>query len=177
MTGLALSDKQIQKLAGPPTRIFLYSQLEKLRSIDELISPEFPKVALLYIAYNTDESIFGHWIGLQLIGDSVQFFDSYGGLPDIGQMKYIPERVRRETGQTHSILNNLIRGSRYNHIEYNSVPLQSKKPSIATCGRFVGYWLRLGIPVDDFARIIKILSKELRKTPDEVIVILTNGLF
>ena len=70
----ALTKKQIQKKLN--VNVVFYEDLYNYNNIDSLLKNN--AVILMY----RSSPFFGHWTCLIRSGDKIEFFDSYGDLPD-----------------------------------------------------------------------------------------------
>ena len=73
----------------------------------------------------------GHWVALTRFNSKIEYFDSYGGAPDI------PLTWKTSEFQNSKrYLSILLNKSKYN-VVYNSIDFQSKRDqNISTCGAF-----------------------------------------
>ena len=112
---LPINGSEIHELIRD-VNIITYSYLSHYSKIDDL----FINNAVIILYHNYDSQI-GHWVCLTKRGNTVEYFDSYGRMPD-----YIPQK--------YPYLSRLLYESPYNLI-YNNIDLQGKR--VATCGRHV----------------------------------------
>src|SRR5690606_21496962 len=109
---IALSNHDITKLLDGQVNIILYPDLHKYTSIDQLLSP-YDACILLY----ESKPNYGHWCALIKHGDSIEFFNPYGGLPD-ASLKLINPEFRIESNQVLPYLKILMFKSPY-ELKYN----------------------------------------------------------
>lgn len=117
---------------------------------------------------------YGHWVALNVnkINKTANFFDSYGGFVDENK-KYISSKILKQTKQDIPTIGNFMNfiNSIYGYdMYYNEIKYQSSDPEVATCGRYVIYFLkRLNNNVDstvqDFQKNIGKIYFDLKKTP------------
>jgi hypothetical protein len=158
---ISLSGEQVKQLAGPGCNVIPYSQLNKYNDINELINHNTPKIALLYETGNNNGQLNGHWCGLALVDDSLQFFDSYGGkngFPD-NEQKIIGDVYLKQSNQTRNKLQRLLKNSQYPKLAYNEHKYQALKQGVNTCGRWVGCFLRSELTTDEFYKFISSYKK------------------
>jgi len=127
-----LSDGDIQQLVGP-TRIMRYPELQQCQRIEDCLDPK-GRVFLLFL---TESATQGHWILVHTPREGVlEVADSYGGKPD-SWFSWLSDEEEAALGQQRKELTRLLKdaAARGWQITYNPVRLQSKAPSIATCGR------------------------------------------
>lgn len=168
----SLSGEEVQELAGPGCKVIPYSALNQFSDINQLINKSNPKVAILYETGNNNGQLNGHWCGLALVDDSLQFFDSYGGksgFPDNEQI-IIGNAYLKQSNQTRYKLQRLMKNSPYPKLAYNEHKYQQLKPGVNTCGRWTGCFLRSGLTTDEFNKFIKSVKKLVGGSYDSVIV-------
>ena len=111
-----LSDKDVVKVAGDGTRVFMYARLPE--NIDNLINDRNPNAIILYESQRDENGdSYGHWCSVNKIGNDVNFFDSYGGKID-SQLSDIPLMFRKTSNQLRNKLSEMMANSNYN-INYN----------------------------------------------------------
>jgi hypothetical protein len=113
----------------PGAKIIKYSELNNIKSIDELL----PKNKSYFFMLIEDSPSKGHWVAVNRINDELEFFDSYGGQPD-SQLKWIGMEERVGLGQASKRLTELFKDSGM-EVNYNPVKYQEKGDDIQTCGR------------------------------------------
>lgn len=163
---MSFSGKQISKVSGIQN-IITYHQLARMNSLDEVLGLERAVVIL----YETRRG-FGHWVCLHAIGDTVEFFDSYGLHVD-EELKFVPKTVRHYLGESTPHLTALIHASKLKLVE-NTYQLQEFMEHINTCGRWVSARIRL--KKMKLPHFIEFFVNTPNKTPDEVITIYTERL-
>lgn len=191
MSKTPIDSDQLLEIAGQQCPIMVYSDLESINDINQLISDEQPCIFILYefnksTNENGGNNIEGHWCGLAKFDDnSITFFDSFGGLPD-SPLRHIPEGYKEQFGETKRKLMELLKNSDVDYIEWNSHRFQNK--DYQTCGRHVGYFMRCMNRVDedspilhntdDYFDYIKNIQKEYYPdlNLDYVICELTKGI-
>lgn len=139
---------------------------------DEKHYPFDDKAAI--ILYKS-EPMFGHWTMVIKNDTGYNYLDSYGGMVD-NPLKHVPKSLNKELGQDKKYLAKLLlKASKSgSDIYYNNAKLQKLDPNIATCGRYCALYLKYShMNVDDFAKMIKKISKDLKMPNDEVITYLS----
>jgi hypothetical protein len=165
-----LSDKDIMNAMDGKTRIVLYRDLKKYRSVEELLKPYGNCVILYETAPNT-----GHWVALLKIppnktcpNTNLEFFDSYGKSVDT-QKEYISDSFLNTSGQERDTLSELLLKSNPNYLlSYNQHKYQRFAENIKTCGRWC--LLRIicaNLNLAEFNRLINESAKELGITKDQ----------
>jgi hypothetical protein len=147
------------------TKIVLYSDIHKFKTLDDLLRPHNSVVILYQLKQN-----FGHWVLLFKYPNSntVEFFCSYGIFVD-DQLKFINPDFRKKSFQDFPYLTKLLVDSGYK-IVVNNVKLQQKKNDISSCGRHVCSRLIFkNLPLKNYIDIIK----NNKYDPDSVVTYLT----
>lgn len=173
---ISLSGEEVKQLAGPGCKVIPYSMLNQFSDIDQLINKSSPKVAILYETGNNNGQLMGHWCGLSLVDDSLQFFDSYGGknaFPDKEQ-DIIGDEYLKKSNQTRYKLQRLMKNSRYPKLAYNEHKYQKLARGVNTCGRYVGCFLNSGLTTDEFYKLMLSMKKLVGGSYDNVIVKLSS---
>ena len=160
-----LSNKNILKLLDGKTKIVLYPQLKKYKTLDQLLYP-YDSCVLLYM---TKEN-FGHWCCVIKIDDkTVEFFDPYGTFPD-DQLKMIPEYFRKVSGQNYPHLTWLLYHSPYK-LTYNHHKFQKNGADVQTCGRHCATRILLKeMPLKQYIELFK------GANPDDIVTFLTMAI-
>lgn len=125
-----LSNTDIINACDGKTKIVLYSDLYKYKSIDALLKP-YDCVVLLY----ETKPRYGHWVCLLKYGNTVEFFDSYGYFID-EQLKFINNDFKKQNHEDKPYLSMLLLQSPYKLIS-NNYNFQKKNKDVASCGRHV----------------------------------------
>jgi len=127
----SLSDGDIRKVLGAKTRIITYPQLKNYNTIDQLLEVDNRCVILVETKVNS-----GHWVCVLKYGNTCEFWDSYG-LPQIdSELHYVSLQERKSLGEMKPLLSALLDECPY-QVVYNKTDLQSWKPNVNTCGRWV----------------------------------------
>ena len=115
----------------PDARILTYKELNDMDSIEDLL-PAHKSYAILLVEQEPKK---GHWVSLDRLNDTVNYFDSYGGAPDAAT-KYTPPENREMLGLEDKPLTKLLKDSGL-LVKYNPHKYQEKDTDIKTCGRHV----------------------------------------
>jgi len=145
-----LSDADINAILEPDTSIFIYRDLEKVRSIDDV----FDRYGRAMMLYPTDSETTGHWVCMIKRDDgSIEFFDPYGKPVD-SQLRWAGGmRRREELGADEPLLTRLLKGRK---VIVNRHPYQKNGDDIATCGRHcVGRLLLKDLSLKQYNDVIK----------------------
>jgi hypothetical protein len=126
---IALSDKQVLELVNGRANIVLYPNLLNYKSIDELLYP-YGACFLLFEA----QPRYGHWCCITKHGNTIEFFNPYGGYPD-DSLKFISDEYRKISNQDYPYLSMLLLNSPY-ELTYNEFKFQRKHNDTKTCGRW-----------------------------------------
>lgn len=125
-----MNDADIRRYL-PNANIMIYDKLNNMEHIDELL-PHNKSYAILLVEQQPKK---GHWVSLDRLGDTINYFDSYGGQPDAA-IKYAPVENREMLGLSDKPLTKLLKESGYT-VKYNPHKYQEKATDIKTCGRHV----------------------------------------
>ena len=163
----SINENDIKNVFGSDCLILRYSELKGIKNLDKQLA----KTPCIFILYNYTPD-YGHWTLLFKQESNVEFFDSYGTLPDSQQKKW-PQKLKNRYGMSHPEVVRLLLTSKY-PIEYNNHKLQSDNTDIKTCGR----WCMLRaltsqVGIDEFADGFKYK----RLSPDGLVTKITGGLF
>jgi hypothetical protein len=125
-----LSDNEVRHALNNKCNIILYKNLYKYDSIDQILDPYGCAVILFEHRPN-----YGHWVVLIRHKNNLEFFNSYGGMPET-TLDYINPKFRKKSNQDFPYLSKLLLKSNYN-LHFNEFKFQSDNPNIRTCGRHV----------------------------------------
>lgn len=163
----ALSNYDLIDMLDGKANIVIYPDLKKYSSIDEVLG----KYGACFLLFETKPK-FGHWVSLFKRGNTIEFFNSYGGFPD-DSLKYIPLHFREESGQKIPLLSLLLLDSPYD-LEYNEFKFQKQKRDIKTCGRWAVIRLLLrDLDIYQFKDFIDLMKKETKLDGDQLVTLLT----
>jgi hypothetical protein len=178
-----LTDKEVQKIAGPGTKVVTYPELKKANSLEELFG-EDKNVIILYLNERNGESFVGHWVLLTKRTEKgkniVEFNDSYANEVD-EFFDDIPQAYREQLEQERGFLSRLLykwcKGNEeLNEVHYNEVPFQRLAPDINTCGRWVGLRAHFSdIRLNKYQAEFKKLKRE-KYDLDKIVTIITDKL-
>lgn len=163
---IALSNTDIFKILGGNAKLVLYPNLIKYKSIDDVLGGK--PVILLFEAKKN----YGHWTALWKKGNTIYFFNPYGGYPDDG-LKYIPEHFAKLNNENVPYLSILLYNSPYK-LNYNEYQYQRHDPDIKTCGRHVAVRLLFKSMSDSqYHKFIKNFTKKYNIDADKLVTLLT----
>ncbi|HMG14194.1 MAG TPA: hypothetical protein VK590_02035 [Saprospiraceae bacterium] len=160
---ISLSEDDLRRLL-PGVKIVSYPDLEKYKSLEELLYPN-DEVIILYLKRLKDGSYdesYGHWVGLFRNKGIVSFFDSYGGKPDdYKQIEPYLSKLLLDYSERKNV-----------PIEYNDHQFQKWEPDIATCGRHTAMRIAFkDLPLKDYIYLFKDTPKF---DSDEIVTALTQ---
>lgn len=174
LISLPTSPLDLYEISGKKYNVFQYKDILKFDDIDDLFEEDEKIKDIPYdfdennviLLYNSAPN-FGHWCCLNRNKYGYNFLDSYGGTVDksldynekeFKYKKHLAKLLSEASGDVY----------------YNHLPLQKLSNNIATCGRYCAVYLRYDdLNIDDFAKNIKKLAKNLKLTCDELIVYLS----
>ena len=134
MAKMITSDDINRYLHKGGDEILKYSELSRYENINELLpSNGTYKIILIETNYNV-----GHWCCILRYGKTIEWFDSYGIVPD-GELKFVSAIKKKLLGEDHKYLTNLLASATKQgfHVIYNKKKLQKVKNGVNTCGRWV----------------------------------------
>lgn len=148
-----LTDKQVLKLAGKNTKLLIYPDIAKYKTLDQVFGKK-KNVIILYVHDETPTNIVGHWCVLLKHPHYIEFYDSYGLKPDQLLYSFKDTSERKKTRQEHNYLSKLLYDERKKPIEYNEYQYQADKDNVNTCGRYSGLRARFStIPLTEYQAI------------------------
>jgi len=147
----ALSDSDINKLLGG-TNIFKYPELKDMASIDDAFD-EMGRAMMLYLT--TDDNT-GHWVCMLKHGNTIEYFDPYGGYKPDDEREWLSPQQLQELGQDIPILTHMLKGYKVISNPYKFQAESGRGKAINTCGRHCVTRLMLGhLPLKKYAELIK----------------------
>lgn len=150
----------------PNAKVIVYSELSKYNSIEELL-PKDKDFIFLLLESSPNK---GHWVALTRYGDTVEFFDSYGGSPD-SQLKWNNKKKNEELGQGEKYLTELLKGHQGN-VVYNPIKYQGDSGDVNTCGRHCTFRIqnmKEGKNLDNYYQQMKALKSNMGTDYDGVV--------
>ena|ERR1700722_16069459 len=165
---IALFNTDIMNKLNGMTNIVYYPDLHKYKSLDEVFGGQNNAVIL----YESKPQ-YGHWTAiLKPNRDEVEFFNSYGTMPD-EPLGHISKNFRRQTDQDFPYLSQLLIDSPYS-LSYNEYKLQKKADDVSTCGRHVINRIRnRHLPLKKYIDLLKKQAIEYGTDFDGVVTINT----
>ena len=164
MTDYALSEFDVQKVAGFKVPVMKYSEIQKYNNINQLLGNKGAVILLYEWKQN-----MGHWCCCFKSPEGIEFFDSFGYEPD-NEDDFIPVNLQKKFKLDRHLSYLLSKTDLPLH--YNEFILQDKKSN--TCGRWVAW--RLRNRHQDLYKFVKPFEKyyEQGYQPDELIIQLTE---
>jgi hypothetical protein len=151
---------------SPKPNLLVYSDIKKYRNIHQLLG----KRGACIILYRTSDRT-GHWCCIYRNKEGLNFFDSYGFVPD-DQLGFIPNHLQKALGQDFMYLTKMMLDSKL-RVQYNEYQLQDYDDHrIATCGRWCV--VRLEYPSVSVERF-KDIFRGHRLSPDQIVYGLTSS--
>lgn len=153
MVDIALSKSDLYRIFDNKVNIYVYNEIKKFNSIDELLG-KYQKCIVLY----NWEPNYGHWVSLsKLDNGDIDFFDSFSSKPD-KELDNIPKQFKMANGMDYPYLTKLLYQSPY-QIEYNDKVIQDD--SSCCCGRYCA--IRLSCPHLTIDQFNKLWGKDKKK--------------
>ena len=148
--GYSLSDEDIQKVLGG-VKLFKYPDLHAMSSIDDAFDDK-GHAMMLYLTENEDT---GHWVCMMKRGDTIEYFDPYGGYKPDSERKWLTPAKQEELGEAQPTLSRMIKEAGYKVIS-NPYHFQKEGVDINTCGRHCCSRLLFAhLPLSAYAKMIK----------------------
>ena len=157
-----LTGADIHRITDGKCSIVAYETLEKVNSLEEILEPH----GCVMLLYQTSKD-FGHWVTLfrsdKNNKKNLQFFDPYGLKVDQELDINAEFHLRQHNGVRTPHLSALIEKGGYN-VKSNTHRLQRFLKDVETCGRHVGFRIRMReMPLDKY---IKFLTTNKAYDPD-----------
>jgi hypothetical protein len=121
----------------------------------------------------------GHWTLLIRDDNMFEYFDSYGTSPK-NILDYIPTFMNKRLGNNYNEdIGMMIKSiKKTDKFIYNKIKFQKEQEGINTCGRWViarlSLFLSDDLDLNQFSKLIKIKSKQLKMRNDEFITFLVS---
>lgn len=125
----SLSDEDIQKVMGG-VKLFKYPELNRMSHIDEAFDSK-GRAMMLYL---TEDANTGHWVCMIKHGNTIEYFDPYGGYKPDSERKWLSPEKLQALGQAEPTLSRLIHEGGYKVIS-NPYHFQKEGGDVNTCGR------------------------------------------
>ena len=144
-----LSPDEVHQIAGCSMRLTKYSDIDDYPTIDDL----FGEADCVLILYETRQNS-GHWCCIINKENVIEFFDSYGLIPD-NELLFVNIKFREENDMLIPHLTKLFLKTEKT-IEYNDKRLQKMADNINTCGYWCGMRMRYkDISCEEFIKMFK----------------------
>jgi hypothetical protein len=164
----------IDKVQYKNLKISQYKDLYEVKNLLKLLPNK--KLSFLVILINTEAG--GHWVLLVRTGNLLSYFDSYGYKPD-SELQLIPQNVKQEFHENNNLsvlISELL--SQGFQLTYNKHPFQKFGNEVNTCGKYVVFICNCflkGYNLQQATKYLYDLSKNLHKSPDEIVNLYYNG--
>lgn len=161
-----MDDREIKAALGPNVKILRYKELNNYKTMKQLLPKANDAVMILYENAPRD----GHWCCLTRGGGKIQFFDSYGEMPD-RQLKYTAYSRENVVGRGEQSVSRLLTTAKC-PIQYSKHAYQAEGGDINTCGRHCICWIKEsqgGGTLDGYYNKMMETCRRHRITPDEVV--------
>jgi hypothetical protein len=166
-----VSDLDFQRYlgAGAAEKTIKYGDIKDVPSILDLL-PEEKDYRIILTEWKKN---MGHWCCLLRYGNTIEWFDSFGILPD-GELKFVPKFLRKALGEQEHALTRILKKAKEDGflVIYNKRRFQSQKPGVDTCGRWAlsrVVSMLLGYDLEDYQQMIDKRVKETGKPADIVV--------
>lgn len=125
----SLADDDIQKVLGG-VKLFKYPELHSMASIDDAFDAK-GHAMMLYLTENEDT---GHWVCMMKRGNTIEYFDPYGGYKPDSERRWLSPEKQEQLGEAQPTLTQMIKQGGYKTIS-NPYHFQKEGVDINTCGR------------------------------------------
>lgn len=135
-----LSDSDIRAILGDDIKILTNRELVNYKAADDL----FDRCGRCVLLYTPEDPTFGHWVCLLRKSNHIEYFDSYGEIPDhpdyLGTQEPLLTYLLKESGLP---------------ILYNTRQFQSDKKNVADCGKWAcARLMYFPYSIDRFSKIV-----------------------
>jgi hypothetical protein len=165
-----LGDDDIKRYL-PEAKVMRYSSLRNIRDIKQLLPNEIDYAILLY----EDSPNKGHWVAVMRYGDTIEFFDSYGGEPD-KPLSWNNSHINQKLNQ-EPYLSRLFDKTDM-EVVYSPTKFQGDGDDINTCGRHTVFRILNLIekdrPLGEYYKIMNEIKKETKSSYDDIVANLIN---
>lgn len=179
------SDEILRLFSGHniANKIYTWTELSRMQTRELCkILKDNGFIIFLYELNKNSNVLSGHWMIILDRNEAVEVFDSHGSLiaplewyRDQNVLNHVDNSVLT-IDKLEPILSNKLFDCGYRYVDWNTKELQKKKNGISTCGRWV--LLRLLFhklfpqnDVDNFCDYMFALSKKMKKSTDEIIML------
>ena len=156
-----MSNADLEKYSGiKEADIIKYSDLKNYSKIEELLpTDKSSRIILIEDAYNR-----GHWVCILRYGDTIEYFNSYGGKWDT-DWKFVNKMMRKILGEDTNEMTRLMKQAKADGWKtvYNKKGLQKEGSGIQTCGRWCVFrieTMKIGYNLTEFLELIARLRQE-----------------
>jgi hypothetical protein len=165
-----LGDDVIKKYL-PYAKILKYNQLGYVNNIEDILPSEKSYCIILY----ENKPNNGHWVGIMRINNNIEYFDSYGNMPDI-PLSWITEKENYLLGQK-PFLTKLFEKTPLD-VYYNDFRYQKENNDVNTCGRHVVFrvlcMLKNFYDLKQYCNFIKGLKWKSEESYDDIVSYMIN---
>lgn len=159
----SLSDSDIQNIVGG-TAIFRYPELKQMASIDDAFD-EHGRCMMLYLTENADT---GHWVCMLKKGNTVEYFDPYGGYKPDSERHWLTKEKQKELGEEYPLLTEMLKPYK---VVSNPYHFQAMKNDMNTCGRHCCVRMLMAhLSLPEYEKMIKNSGVE----PDDFVTTFTS---
>jgi Ulp1 family protease len=156
-------------------KIIKYAELDQYSDIYQLLPNRMDFCFIL----TESEINSGHWTLLIRDDNNFEYYDSYG-VSHKNILDYIPSYMNKKLGNNYKEdLGMIIKSIKpTDKFTYNKTKFQKDAPNINTCGRWciarISLFLSDDLDLNEFTKLIKTKTKQLKMTNDEFITFLVT---
>jgi Ulp1 family protease len=156
-------------------KIIKYADLDNYDDIYQLLPNRMDFCFIL----TESETNSGHWTLLIRDDNNFEYYDSYG-VSHKNILNYIPNYINKKLGNNYKedlgkMINSIKSTDKF---IYNKTKFQKEQEGINTCGRWVvgrqALFLSNDLNLNEFTKLIKTKTKQLKMTNDEFITFLVT---
>ena len=143
----------------PKAKLIQYNNLKKYKTIEKLLPKHKSYFILLY---PVQSEISGHWVCMTRYDKTIEYFDSYGGLPDVAF-----EWGSSNFKNNEKYLSKLLNKCKLPKV-YNTISFQSKRDiAISTCGAYAVFRILTLLEFNADLKQNNLMLKTLKESTDE----------
>jgi hypothetical protein len=156
----------------PDTKIYKYSDLESVESIENLLPKS--KDAFVLLIESTPDS--GHWVGVLRYNNTIEYFDSYGKPPS-EPLEWLSPNQNKKLNQDYPYLNHLFNMTPLK-VVYNDKNYQKHSQKVNTCGAHVVFrilqLLENNLNLSKYNKLMKRAKQESKLSYDQIVSAFIN---
>jgi len=165
-----MTDLDIKHYIPKPT--IKYCELSKYKTIEDLL-PNKKDCQIMLIESDLNS---GHWVALLRYGNTIEYFDSYGGSPS-SPLKWNSKEQNEKLNQSIPYLDKLLSKTKKKVI-YNDIDYQKESNNINSCGAHCVFrclqLLKNGLNLKEYNDLMKKAKKKTKLDYDKIVSAFIN---